>query len=234
MIHLLYVVGGEERHMNFIDRNTEWPPYQKAIIAEIDLNGNRARRLVEYISPPEVYTSENSDILFKSGTLKNNRFYVCTKTEVLIYSFPEFEKVGYITLPCFNDLHHVFPTDNGTLIVVVTGLDLVIEMTEKGEILREWNVLGEPSWQRFSKSIDYRKILTTKPHQSHPNYAFQLENELWVTRFEQRDAICLTDPTLCINIGIEKPHDGISYNKNIYFTTVDGHVVIANKAIEGY
>jgi hypothetical protein len=217
MLHRLYVVGGEERQMNFLDRKTEWPPYHKAIIVEVDLNAKRARRVVEYMSPPEVCASnEIPDVLFKSGTLKGNRFYVCTKTEVLIYNFPEFEKVGYITLPCFNDLHHVCPTDKDTLLVVVTGLDLVIEMTEKGEILREWNVLGEPPWQRFSKSIDYRKVLTTKPHQSHPNYAFQLGNELWVTRFEQRDAICLTDPTLCMNIGIEKPHDGIPYNNHIY------------------
>jgi hypothetical protein len=71
-------------------------------------------------------------------------------------------------------------------------------------------------------------VLTTKPHHSHPNFVFHIENEPWVTRFKQRDAICLAKPDRRIAIDIEKPHDGIIYDGLIYFTTVDGHVVIAN------
>lgn len=78
--------------------------------------------------------------------------------------------------------------------MVNTGLDMVVRVTPEGRVLEEWDVLLEPAWQRFSRDIDYRKIVSTKPHRSHPNFVFELGDEVWVTRFEQRDAICLTAP----------------------------------------
>ncbi len=67
-----------------------------------------------------------------------------------------------------------------------------MEVTPEGEILREWSVIGEDTWARFSRQIDYRKVPTTKPHRSHPNFAFLLEGDIWTTRCDQKDAICLT------------------------------------------
>ena len=49
------------------------------------------------------------------------------------------------------------------------------------------------------------------------------------TRFEQRDAICLTEPRKRIDIAIEAPHDGRVRGEYIHFTTVDGHVVFAGR-----
>jgi hypothetical protein len=148
---------------------------------------------------------------------------------VLIFEVPGFQRTGYLSLPCFNDLHHVLPTPHGTLIVVVTGLDLVLEVTTEGEILREWSVIGEDTWARFSRQIDYRKVPTTKPHRSHPNFAFLLEEDIWITRCDQKDAICLTSPGGRIDIAASFPHDGHIFQDWIYFTTVDGHIVIANR-----
>ncbi len=88
--------------------------------------------------------------------------------------------------------------------------------------------MGGSSWQRFSRDIDYRKVASTKPHQSHPNYAFQLGGDVWVTRLYQRDAVCLTDSGKRINIALELPHDGVVRGKEIYFTLVDGRVALAN------
>jgi hypothetical protein len=96
-------------------------------------------------------------------------------------------------------------------------------------VLREWNVLGEGPWARFSRTIDYRKVPTTKPHRSHPNHVFQLGGELWVTRFLQKDAICLTKPGARIDVAVERPHDGFLFGSSIYFSTVDGHVVVADQ-----
>jgi hypothetical protein len=151
-----------------------------------------------------------------------------TSTEVLIYEVPLFKQTGYISLPCFNDLHHVRPTPAGTLLVVNTGLDMVIETTTQGKVLREWDALGGNPWQRFSREVDYRKVVTTKPHGSHPNYVFQVGEDIWVTRLEQKDAVCLTQPKRRIEIAIERPHDGIVYEESVYYTTVDGRIVIAN------
>jgi len=111
----------------------------------------------------------------------------------------------------------------------VTGLDMVVELSMEGEILREWDVLGEPLWTRFSREVDYRLVPTTKPHRSHPNHVFQIGEEIFVTRLHQRDAISLSDPLRRIEIAVQRPHDGLPAGDSVYFTTVDGHVVIADQ-----
>jgi hypothetical protein len=122
------------------------------------------------------------------------------------------------------------PCRDGTLLVASTGLDMVVRITPEGALIDEWDVLGEPAWQRFSRDIDYRLIPSTKPHRSHPNFVFQLERDLWVTRLHQRDAICLTDSAKRIDIALESPHDGVVRGKDIYFTLVDGRLALANSA----
>jgi hypothetical protein len=224
----LYISGGRQRGTIF-RKLEEWQSYEQALLIELDTATNRSRARLEYVSPPEACAEELPSILFKSASLHENKLYACTSTEILIYEVPAFRQVHYISLPCFNDLHHVCPTSRGTLLAAVTGLDMVVEITPEGTVVKEWNVLGEDPWVRFSRGIDYRKIASTKPHKSHPNHVFELNGEVWVTRLQQRDAICLSKPGARINIAIQRPHDGYIFGDRIYFTTVDGHIVIANR-----
>jgi hypothetical protein len=204
---------------------------KKGIICYFDMNSENVKKCVEYISPPVVCADDDPhSILFKASTLVGDKLYVCTTTELLVYSLPHFNIVSYITHPLLNDVHHVKPSLNGNLLVVNSGLDMVLEITHDGEVVRVWNVLGEDPWERFSREVDYRKITSTKPHKSHPNYVFHIGDELWVTRFEQKDAISLHNPSRRIDIGIERPHEGIVHDNKIYFTTVDGQVVINDSA----
>jgi hypothetical protein len=224
----LYVSGGRLRSTIF-RKLEEWQSCEQALLIELDPEKNQSRVLVEYVSPPEVCPQEIPAVLFKSTTLQGNKLYTCTSTEVLVYEVPSFKLKHYISLPCFNDLHHVYPTQQGTILVVVTGLDMVVEIRESGSVVREWSVIGEDPWARFSRQTDYRKVPTTKPHQSHPNHVFVLGEEVWVTRLQQRDAICLTTPGPRIDIAVQRPHDGCIFGDRIYFTTVDGRIVIANR-----
>ncbi|MGH6916053.1 MAG: hypothetical protein ACREH3_20365, partial [Geminicoccales bacterium] len=114
------------------------------------------------------------------------------------------------------------------LLVASSGLDLELQVDDAGTVVREWNTLGEPAWQRFSKAVDYRRVASTKPHLSHPNHLFLIDDEVWVTRFEQRDAISMADPSRRIDIGIERVHDGVVVGEQVYFTTVDAHVAVAS------
>ena len=223
-----YVVGGRLRSTLF-RKLEEWQACEQALLIELDPGSNRSKAQIEYVSPPGVVPQESPAILFKSATLKDNKLYTCTSTEVLVYELPDFRLIHYISKPCFNDLHHAYPSERGTILVVVTGLDMVVEVSTGGELVREWSVIGENSWSRFSRLTDYRLVPTTKPHKSHPNHVFEIDGELWVTRFQQRDAICLTRPGLRIDIAVQSPHDGYVVGDRIYFTTVDGHVVIANR-----
>lgn len=224
----LYVTGGRQRSTVF-RKLEEWQSYEQALLIELDTAKNQSRVCLEYISPPDACPDELPSILFKSASLYGNKLYTCTSTEILIYEVPTFRLLHYISLPCFNDLHHVCPTARGTLLVAVTGLDMVVEITVEGTLVREWGVLGDDPWDRFSRELDYRKVASTKPHRSHPNHVFELDGEVWVTRLNQRDAICLTTPASRIDIAIQRPHDGYIVGDRIYFTTVDGHVIIANR-----
>jgi outer membrane protein assembly factor BamB len=217
----LYIIGGQQKD-RILD---EWHQYKKGVIVKIDMNKNQVESSLEFISPPEARPDNDPSILFKAGTVKNQQLYVCTQTEILIYSLPSLKQTGYLSLPCFNDVHHVRPTNGGNFLVVSTGLDMVVEVTANGTILREWNVLGQNPWERFSHNIDYRKVHTTKPHYSHPNYVFQIGKDIWATRCLQQDAICLTRPQQQIEIGGSLIHDGVLVRDTIYFTKVIGHVV---------
>jgi len=224
----LYVLGARQRRL-LLKKEEEWNLYEAALILELDTESRAVRTCVEYTSPLETRAHEHSSCVFKSGTLVGNLLYACTSTEVMIFQVPSFERINYISLPCFNDLHHVAPTSDSAVVAAVTGLDMVVKFDLQGRILAEWSVLKEPAWSRFSKATDYRKIESTKPHKSHPNFVFELEGDLWVTRFRQRDAVCLTDSGRHIELTTERPHDGLPFGGKIYFTSVDGTLIIVDR-----
>ena len=224
----LYIVGGRQK-ARLLKEHDEWDLYESALVLQVSLETNKSSVCVEYGTPLEARPNANSSVLFKAGSQRGDQLYVCTSTEVLVYKVPQFKLVSYVSLPCFNDLHHVCPTADGNLLVANTGLDMVVEFTREGEVLRQWNVLGEEPWARFSREVDYRKVATTKPHRSHPNYVFQLGSDIWVTRFEQRDAVCLTRSTQPIALRTERVHDGHVEGNWIYFTTVNGTLIVVDR-----
>ncbi len=223
----LYVLGARQRKL-FLKAQEEWNLYESALILRLDTETGDVETCVEYKSPPEARPNDLSSNSFKAATLVGDLLYTCTYTEVIIYRVPSFERVAYISLPLFNDLHHVMPSSDGNLLVASTGLDMVIKLTTDGTVIDYWSVVGEDPWSRFSRTADYRKVESTKPHKAHPNFVFELDGKVWATRLRQRDAICLEDPTKRIDIAVMSPHDGVQWGRSIYFTTVDGRIVLAN------
>jgi hypothetical protein len=219
----LWIVGGEQRGVPHWTR--EWRLYKKALVVKAE-NGH-VKRVLEYESPPE-HCPDVPSIVFKASSIKSNRAYLCTQTEILICDFPSFSIQKIISLPCFNDVHHVAIAPDGRLFVAITGLDAVAELTPDGTLLRLISVLGGSVWDRFSPTVDYRKVATTKPHRAHPNFVFFLDGQPWVTRFEQRDAIPLAGNSNgrgIFQLGKERVHDGYILGCDIYFTTVNGRVL---------
>ena len=183
--------------------------------------------------PPQHCADDAPSIVFKAASIHGDRAYLCTQTEVLICDFPSFSIRQVISLPCFNDLHHVAVAPDGRLFVAVTGLDAVAEMTPDGVLLNLLSVTGKPVWERFSKTTDYRKVATTKPHQAHPNFVFFLDGVPWVTRFQQRDAVPLhgeAGARAPFALGAEGVHDGHVAECCIYFTAVNGLVLCVDLA----
>ncbi|HEV2853283.1 MAG TPA: hypothetical protein VHC97_10810 [Thermoanaerobaculia bacterium] len=234
MTETLWVVGGEQR-ISFY-KLKEWSLYKKALVVRVA--DGRPERVLEYESPPEHCPDEAPSQVFKAATIQDGTAWLCTQTEVLVCDFPSFEIRRVISHPWFNDLHHVVPAPGGRrLFVAVTGLDAVAELTPEGELIRLVSVLGGSPWDRFSPDMDYRKVPTTKPHQSHPNYVFFLDGQPWVTRFQQRDAVPLDGLQRLGSAGSRPPfdiavdegiHDGHIEGDRIYFTTVNGCVIRFN------
>lgn len=186
-----YVLGGHQRDDK---KRPSWHLYDHAVILCVHPENGRVERKVKYVTPPDAKPDdENAAVCFKAGTVVGDRLFVPTSTEVVVYSLPDFEQVGYLSHPWFNDVHHVAVRPDGALVVVSTGLDMVVVMTEQGDVINAYSVNEDPLWSRFSPDTDYRKVLSTKPHKSHPNYAFFVGDDLWATRAWQRDALCLTD-----------------------------------------
>ena len=223
----LYAIGGRQRK-NFENIESEWFLFDKALVVRVDTDTGKGEVCLEYETPLEVRASEKSSVLFKTASLKDGKLYLCTSTEVMIYEVPSFKRLAYISLPCFNDLHHVCPAPNGNLMVAATGMDMVLEITPDGKVVHEWSAMHGDPWERFSRETDYRKVASNKPYRAHPNYVFWIGQELWVGRSDLKDAVSLVNPDRRINIGINCVHDGIPFNGRIYFTTIDGHLAAAN------
>ncbi len=220
----IWVTGGEQRGVPHWTR--EWRLYKVAKV--VGISGRRVDCVLEYESPVEHRPDEPSSIVFKAGSIAGDRAYLCTQTEILICNFPSFAILQVISLPCFNDVHHVAVAADGRMYVAVTGLDAVAELAPDGTLIELVSVLGGSVWDRFSPHVDYRKVPTTKPHRSHPNFVFLLDGEPWVTRFAQRDAVPLRRTSGArpdFILGTEGVHDGRVVGDYIYFTAVNGLVL---------
>ena len=72
----------------------------------------------------------------------------------------------------------------------------------------------------------------TLRHINFPNYIFKLDDDLWVTRCTQEDAVNLTDVSQRIDISGQDDisvHDGLLWEDTVVFTRVDGYLVICDQ-----
>jgi len=212
------LTGGQE------NTSKDDPKYNNAKIVHCEISSDGTlliRKSVDY-SPEPNLQSQETNVIYKSGSVHNGVLSVVTETEVHKYSLPDFTLVKNYSLPCFNDLHHVFE-HNGKDYVVNTGLDSVVEVVD-GKDTRHFSTFRNNELVKHQPNIDYRQIASTKPHLTHPNFGFVLDGKLWATRCDTMDAICLEDDTLRLDIGQDLVHDGVVYKNSIYFTNVDGQI----------
>lgn len=181
---------------------------------------------VEYRSPPQ-HLGDGLSVRFTGGCPYRGLWYQTSSTEIIAYRTADWAVERVISHPSFNDLHGLLVEDDG-IVLVNTGLEMIQFLTHEGEIVREVNFGGTPTWERFDRSFDYRRIGTTKPHDVHVNHVFRLDGSYWVTRCLRRDAVRLEDHRDRIDIGVGQPHDGILRGDFLYFTTTNAHLVVVN------
>lgn len=224
-----YVVGGRQRApRSVLEQDDVWQGYDQGLILRVEAGSGDVSTQLAYVSPEDASAGEGA-VSFQASTLHEDRLYTCTETEVMVYAVPSFERLEYVSLPCFNDVHHVRRSLRGNFLVANAGLEMVVEVTPAGEIVDARSTLGEDPWAAFDPDVDYRKI-STKPHRAHPNYVFYLGDEIWATRFEHGDAVSLTEPGRSVRVSDERIHDGLLHEGRLYFTTVDGKIVVVDAA----
>lgn len=202
--------------------------YGRGRLVHLDHAKNRMEVLCELGQGNENYPEETPNLLFTSATLDNGKLYLCSETEIFVYSYPDFRLERSASYPFFQNIHHISPIKD-SIFVASTGLDLIAQLDRDTlEVVNLYNAMGKDPWHRFSPDEDYRKMHSTKPHEAHPNFVFEMDEKVWATRFQQSDAVCLTDAEERIDVGIERIHDGHVIEGKIYFTAVDGKIIVVD------
>ncbi|GBL04228.1 protein involved in cellulose biosynthesis (CelD)-like protein [Glaciecola sp. KUL10] len=212
----LILTGGKESISG--DRN-----YNEAIALKLNISqsGIKVLHSTHYQSPP-AHCATATNVTFKSSSQSGSRIVTVTETEILELSEHTLAIEEVISHKGFNDLHHVIKED-GRYLVANTGLDSVCEYRPITDELSQKFITDDSGMSRLKPDVDYRKIACTKPHFTHPNYLFSLQDELWVTRCDLMDAVSL-DSNKRIEIGGNLVHDGVVFKNNVYFTCVDGQI----------
>ena len=195
----------------------------EAGIYEIDFKRKCLQRSYTEAKPNYQIYARGYSLTFRGGSLLGANLYTCTHSEIVEFDMSTFTVKNRRSHRLFNDLHHVAATSTG-LLFASTGIDHIGEYSEAGEI-RLYPVFDGSEYEPPDMETDYR-ILSTKPHRSHPNHVFQVGDRLWATRFNQKDAVCLGDLSRRLPIGEGKPHDGLIREGRLHFTTVDGKIVV--------
>ena len=206
--------------------------YGCAKLLAIDIESGCCEQLLSVAVGNENFPEIHPNLEFTAGDVEGELLWLPTDTEVRLYRYPSLELLRTYSHPCFQNVHSVVVRGND-LYVTSTGLDLVVVLDKRdGSIQNIASAEGKSPWHRFSPDVDYRMVHSTRPHDCHPNYVFWIDDQPWVTRCTQEDAVKLGDPSNRIDIsGPRRPisvHDGIVHNGSVYFTTVDGCIMIAD------
>lgn len=228
----LLITGGLLRPNGF--ELGEGKYYGAARLLRLDLTSSNTEVLISIERGNENTPEEYPNLEFTVGDVEGDLLWLAMDTEIRCYSYPSLRLEKIFSHPAFHNIHSV-AVQGDRLYVTSTGLDMVIVLDKTtGSVVEYINAEGKPVWHRFSPEIDYRKVHSTRPHDCHPNYVFWVNGEPWVTRCTQEDAVNLRDFSQRLDIsGERRPisvHDGLVRNGKVYFTTVDGALIIANTA----
>lgn len=204
----------KKKDENFIRFNT-------AELLILDWDTKKVVKKINHISEPDAL---NPSLMFKGCEVDETHIRVVTNTEIVEYDIKTFDKTNVISDKTFNDLHAVKKIGD-EIYVVNTGLEMLQVVDVNGTVIREYNMTDTDTWSRFDKDFDYRHTGSTKPHESHINNVFEIDNEIFVTRLLQKDAADLSKKSV-FDVEVGNPHDGLLYENKVYFTTTNGHVVV--------
>jgi len=217
----LWVSMGVKRH----GRHDE--PLRPRLV-ELDADSGTVVRQLDWETPHTCGAGLEVHQEFTAGHLApDGCFWQPTHTELLRIDVDTMTVVEALAHPLFHGLHSVTTSPAGHLVLSAAGLDSVLELSRRGELLAH-HFLDEGGFaRRHPRPQDFRHVPydALKPHSHHPNHAQWVGDTLWATCFETRRAHRLvgTGPDVLLPEGI--PHDGRLRDGLLWFTQVDGRVI---------
>ncbi len=225
---LLVTMAVPSRDLAGMAEGHEGTSFVGARIEIIDWETKQCAKTIDY-TPPSENLGEGCSVRFTGGCPFQGQWLQTSGTELVIYDLKDWSVKKVISHPSFHDLHGAAVLGE-EIVLVNTGLEMFQILDAEGNIVREVNLASLATWERFDRSVDYRSVASTKPHEVHVNHAFRIDGEWWATRCLKSDAININNPEDRFDIKVGNPHDGIIRGDFIYFTTTNAHLVIANVA----
>jgi len=203
------------------------PPHEEALLLELDPEKEDLKAVLRYRSTPRFRPPGNPFGAFKGMSREEDgarRLLLSAETEILVLDPFYLGILETITHPLFQDVHHAIRLD-GRLYAVSTGLDCLVVLDRENRLVETRSASGGKPECTFDPDRDYRLEKSRKPHRYHPNHVFRMEEDLWMTRFEKKDAIQSGAPNRLLQLEAGRPHDGIVHEGFLWFTTVNGRVL---------
>ena len=228
----LLITGGVLRPAGF--ELGEGKYYGGARLLHLDTRTGRVQTLLAVDEGTPNFPAEHPNLEFTVGCSEGATLWLAMDTEIRRYAYPSLQLQATFSHPCFHNIHSV-AVRGGSLYVTSTGLDLVVVLCkETGAVQQVLHADGKPPWHRFAQDKDWRQVHSTRPHDCHPNQVFWLGEEPWVTRCTQEDAVPLGRPGRAVKLsgtrGEIAVHDGVVHEGSVFFTLVDGTVVVMDAA----
>ena len=198
-----------------------WHQFETAVALRLSEHGALVDRL-EY-GGGEIENEVGLSRCFKAATVTGDHAYACTNTEVLTIDVHTLAIVEHRTHRLFNDVHHVNRIGD-RYFVASTGIDSVLELDERFELVKRYPVANDEILERYGHETDYRRVTNTKPHAAHPNYVEAWDGEVWVSNFGKCRVESLTSSRR-YELSEFRIHDGVPAHGRIWFTSVDGKII---------
>ena len=224
----LLLTGGRLRPDGFALGEGKY--YDSARLLKLDPRTGEVDVLMAVNEATANFPAAHPNLQFTVASVDGNTLWLAMDTEIRQYAYPSLRLLATLSHPCFQNVHSV-AVRGDSLWVTSTGLDLVVVLDKHtGAVQEVLQVDGKDAWHRYSRDVDWRQVHSTRPHDFHPNYIFWLGDEPWVTRCTPEDAVPLRSPHRAIKLsgtrGEIAVHDGVVHEGAVYFTLVDGTLVV--------
>lgn len=196
----------------------------RPLLREIDADRGVVVGEMRWSTDPAWMSGPEADQEFTAASL-TRRGTVLQPTHTEVLELDRGQVIRVISHPLAHSVHSAHETPRGDVVLSSAGNDSVLELDLDGALV-EHHWLRSGSFEAAYPGIeDFRRAHhdAFKPHSHHPNRAFYVGEERWVTCFEQRACVSSRGRRIDFPEGI--PHDGVLRGGLLWFTLVNGFVV---------